>query len=974
MTFSLPELFLIGVTYLLFLFGTAYLTERGVIGARLVKHPLVHMLSLGVYASVWTFYGAFGLAQQGGYTFLVSYLGATAAFILAPAIMVPILRITRTHQLSSLADLFAFRFRSGFVGTVTSLLLVAATLPLISIQIQAVTDSLRILNGRFSSELIASGFCTIIAMFSILFGARHASLRNRNRGLVVAMAVESLIKLLALVVIALYAFFVILEGPSGLDSWLSDNPYALDSLHVLPSGETWRTLLLAFFAATFVMPHMFHLAYTENHTSESLYKATWGMPLYLMVLAICVLPILWAGMKIGADYDPEFVLLHLGMAIDSDMLTMLAFIGGLSAASGIIIVATVSMASMLQNHLILPLVEVPDNVRFYAWLLWLRRMLIIGVLLCSYFYYVHIGSGHELHLLGLVAFVAFLHFLPGLLATLFWARANRWGFLTGLISGMAYWLSSMLFPMFYREGAELFPFDLATTGWQEPAALSLILNAGLLILVSMLIPATRDEEKAANACMQNVLQNAIGQQLSATRTEDFEALLTPRLGKATAEREVQRALSDLSISRQELSPLELIRLRTELENNLSGLLGPVEAATILEPLDQQDHGEGFQAREVNLLESQLENYYQRLSGVAVELDDLRRLHRLTLQKMPVGVCTLDKEGKILFWNSEMERYTNFTADEALTKSLASLPAPWDKLLHDFASSDLSHKPSDKMMMQGEPRWFSLHKTELNEKDHGGMVILLEDETDTLLLADKLSHSERLASIGRFAAGVAHEIGNPVTGIACLAQNLKLETEHPEILETGDEIVEQTKRISRIVQSLVRFAHSGQGENTQPHERLNLSECISEAIHLVSLDSRGKYQQYQNDTASELWIMGDPQQLIQVFVNLLNNACDASPENAKIWISCERAEESIVINITDEGEGIPAELQDRLFEPFFTTKEPGKGTGLGLPLVYNIIEEHYGNIEIFSPAKNNQNKGTQVVITLPALLHCAESDR
>ncbi|MFC6670728.1 sensor histidine kinase [Marinobacterium aestuariivivens] len=377
--------------------------------------------------------------------------------------------------------------------------------------------------------------------------------------------------------------------------------------------------------------------------------------------------------------------------------------------------------------------------------------------------------------------------------------------------------------------------------------------------------------------------------------------------------------------------------------------------------------EGFRARDVHLLESQLEQYHQRLGGLAAELDELRRYHRLTLQKLPVGVCTLDSDGRILFWNAEIERYTGVRADDVLTWRPASLPEPWGKLLTDFTQGDQSHLPSQKLSLNGQLRWFSLHKAQLSERaSHAGMVILLEDETDTLMLADKLAHHERLASIGRFAAGVAHEIGNPVTGIACLAQNLKLETDAEPVLETGEQILDQTKRISRIVQSLVRFAHAGRQDNSTQHEPVPLHDLIAEAIHLVSLDSRGRNQRYSNEVPSGLQVIGDAQQLLQIFVNLLNNACDASPDQGLISVSAGREDEKVIIRMLDEGSGIAPELQDRLFEPFFTTKDPGKGTGLGLPLVYNIIEEHYGNIEIFSPANKNQNKGTLVVITLPGL--------
>ncbi|MGB0467376.1 MAG: ATP-binding protein [Pontibacterium sp.] len=967
---DLSELFLIGFAYLAFLFGTAYLTERDKLPTRLVRHPLTHMLSIGVYASVWTFHGAFGLAAQSGYLFLASYLGAVSAFVLGPAILIPILRITRTYQLSSLADLFAFRFRSGTVGIITTILTVLATVPMISIQIQAIADALYIFNQQFTVEQFALGFCTVLALFSILFGARHATLRNKHPGLVVAMAVESLIKLIALVVIGLYAFFIILGGPGQLEDWLAAHPEQLQVLDTPFDSDLWRTLLIAFFSAAIVMPHMFHMMFTENSADETLYKATWGMPLFLLLLALAVPPIVWAGLSLGISGDPEFLLLSLGMHLDSRWLTILAFIGGLSAASGISIVATVSMASMLQNHILLPLVPLPDTRQFYAWILWLRRCLIILLLLGCYLFYLKIGSHYNLHQLGIIAVVAFLQFLPGLLVTLFWLRANRWGIIAGLLTGMSIWIYAMLLPLLGPvDPAAALDFRLGDYDLEHAALLSLSLNALILTVVSLLTEQNAEEENAANACLLNALQRPVSTSLTATRLEDFQSLLTPRLGQLAAQREIQSALEQLSLKAGMLRPVDLLRLRTQLEHNLTGLLGPIEAAALLEPLNHGSPAPGIgslisSGRNVHLMENQLENYQVQLTGLAAELDELRRYHRLILQQLPMGVCTLDNTGEILFWNSEMELLTGMTPADCVGITLQKLPAPWGLLLGNFADSSRLHEVADPINLNSQPHWFSLHKAQLSEESGSGMVVLLENETATRLLQNRLAHSERLSSIGRFAAGVAHEIGNPVTGIACLAQNLKLETDNPEILETGDQIVDQTKRISRIVQSLVRFARSGQTDNQAAHESVNLHHCLDEAIHLVSLDSRGKFKAYINNIDEKLDVWGDAQQLLQVFVNLLNNACDASMDFSHIWMDTTCNEETISISITDEGTGIPRADQDRLFEPFFTTKDPGQGTGLGLSLVYNIIEEHYGSIEFISPANNKQNKGTRVVITLP----------
>ena len=963
MSFDLSELLIIGITYLTFLFGTAYITERGWIPARIIYHPVTYILSLGVFTSVWTFYGTFAMAKESGFSFLASYLGASAAFFLAPVILVPILRITRTYQLSSLADLFAFRFRSATAGTLTAVFTLLATLPLISIQIQAVADSLHIINQDFTSNQIAIGFCTVIALFSILFGARHASLRYSRTGLIVAMATGSLIKLIALGGFAIYVFFNVLDGPAGLEQWLKANPTQLDVFNTPLDSDMWRTMLLGFFSAVIVMPHTFHMMFTENTSSNSLHKASWGVPLYLLLLALAVPPILWAGIKIGVADQPAFLILHLGMGLQSDFLTILAFIGGLAAASGIIIVATISISSMLQNHLILPLLPVPSTQQLYTRLLWLRRLLIIVIMLCSYLFYTRIGLNHNLHWLGTLAFIAFMQFLPGILATLFWPGANRKGFCLGLIVGMGIWIFTMLLGLMSEVESTFEVTFLAEQGWHQIAIYSLAANITVFLLTSLITRSSAEEITSASACLHNSLQRPVGPQLNIRHSDELVELLCKRLGRLTAQREIDNALNELNLNSGELNAIDLMRLRTLIESRLSALFGPVEASALL---NQQSHDSTlgqYRTRDIHLLEGQLENYQTQLSGLAAELDNLRRHHRMTLQRLPVGACSLDEKGQIIFWNSEMELFTGLAASSVLSKNLKNLAPPWGDLLADFSHQDQNHLLSHHLLIDEENCWLSLHKASLAD-DSDAMVILLENETENQILVNRLSHNERLASIGRFAAGVAHEIGNPVTGIACLAQNLKYETDDEIILESGEQIVEQTHRITRIVQSLIRFAHTGQSDIQEMQEAVDLKHIIDEAIHLVSMDSRGKQIRLINHTDATTSVSGDPQRLLQVFVNLINNACDASPVNSSIWIDAEVGSNSVKVTVTDEGSGILPEHQSRLFEPFFTTKDPGKGTGLGLPLVYNIIEEHYGSISVVSPANKNQNKGTQVVITLP----------
>ncbi|MCY1279481.1 Adaptive-response sensory-kinase SasA [compost metagenome] len=971
-TFSLAQLILISAIYLAVLFGIAWITERGLVPRWLVRHPVVYTLSLGVYASAWAFYGTVGLAYEYGYGFLAIYLGVSGAFLLAPVLLSPMLRITRSFQLSSLADLFAFRFRSTWAGALTTLFMLIAVLPMLALQIQAVTDSVRLLTRQPDQPHAGLAFCVLISLVAILFGARRITTRERHEGLVMAMAFESLVKVVALGSIGVFALYGVFDGPDGLEFWLMQNQSALNTLHTPLAEGPWRTLLLMFFASAIVMPHMFHMGFTENLRPRSLLSASWGLPLLLLPMSLAVPPILWAGLYLGLPLNPDYFTLGLGLAADSPGLALAAYIGGVSAASGLIIVMTLALSGMVLNHLVLPLYQPPTEGNIYRWLKWTRRVLVVTIVLAGYAFYSLLGADQELSDLGIVSFVGTLQFLPGALAVLYWQTANRRGFIAGLLAGMAVWAITLLLPLLSDvPGLQLSAFGsvyvLEEGNWHLAALASLAANVLVFTLVSLFTEASDEEKSAAEACAVDNVRRPQRRALLAGSPQEFASQLAKPLGAKTAQKEVEQALRDLHLRFDESRPYALRRLRDRIEANLSGLMGPSVAQDIVETfLPYKAGSESYVTEDIHFVESRLEDYHSRLTGLAAELDALRRYHRQTLQDLPMGVCSLAKDQEILMWNRAMEELTGVSAQGVVGSRLSALGEPWRSLLEDFIDCGDEHLHKQRLSVDGQVRWLNLHKAAIEEPlapGNSGLVLLVEDLTETQALEDKLVHSERLASIGRLAAGVAHEIGNPITGIACLAQNLREEREGDgELKEISGQILEQTKRVSRIVQSLMSFAHAGGKQvNVEP---VCLADVAQEAISLLSLNRRSVEVQFYNLCDPDHWVEGDSQRLAQVLINLLSNARDASPPGGAIRVRSEASEQTIDLIVEDEGSGIPKAIVDRLFEPFFTTKDPGKGTGLGLALVYSIVEEHYGQITIDSPADPEHERGTRIRVTLP----------
>ncbi|MDX1513183.1 MAG: ATP-binding protein [Gammaproteobacteria bacterium] len=971
MSFELGHLFFAGVIYLLILFFIAYATELGWIPNRVARHPMTYTLSLGVYATTWSFYGSVGFAQTHGYNFLSIYLGVTLAFMLVPILLAPILKLVRDYQLTSLADLLAFRYRSQLAGVLVTLFMLAGAFPYIALQILAVTESISILTEEAPPQVLALGFCITLSAFAILFGARHITPREKHEGLVVAIAFESLVKLFALCAVGLFALFSVFGGVGGLNGWLEVHPEALNALYRPVREGPWTTLMLLSFCAAFLLPRQFHMAFTENIDDRTLYTASWAFPLFLLLMNLFIPVILWAGTALNAGENPDFYVLGITLKSDARWLTLLAFIGGVSAASAMMIVTTLALAHMCLNHLLLPAHYPQTGTNIYRWLLWGRRTLICVVIFAGYLFYLALQRNQGLVQLGLISFVAVAQFLPGIVGLLYWSRATRAGFIAGLLGGGTVWAMTLLLPLLERSGILHYPVDLLSIQtpdvmdpWTFSTFCSLAVNGALFFAVSLLTRPTPEEREAADACRLSPFAIPTGTLLSASSPAQFKEQLSRILGTEAADFEVGQALNDLDMNYDEVDPAALRRLRERIERNLSGLMGPMLARMIVDDRLQMDgSARTALADNIRFIEEQLEVSQTRLEGVAAELDRLRRYHQQILSDLPLGVCALGPDGRIVTWNQVMTRMSGVKRRNALGMTVKLLPAPWPDLFHRCLDAADSHIHKLEATVGGKLRSFNLHKAVVEypgEPDSvGGVVILVEDRTEIQSLESELAHSERLASIGRLAAGVAHEIGNPVTGIACLAQNLETDTTDDEAKLTSREIIEQTKRISEILQSLVGFSHGG-ARLSEPRP-VRIYNCIEEAARLVRLSHAGKQVNIENRVGADISVDGDATQLVQVFVNLLSNACDASTTGSDVEVLAAATNgESVTLEVVDQGHGIPDDIIDQVFDPFVTTKSPGSGTGLGLSVVYRIVHEHGGHIAV----ESSPDRGTRVRVELP----------
>ncbi len=969
MRFEIWHLFFISVAYLGLLFIIATAAEKKWLPPRLASHPFVYTLSLGVYATSWSYYGSVGLADREGYTFLAVYLGVTLAFLASPLLLRPILALIKQYQLSSLADLLAFRYHSPLAGILVTLFMLTGALPYMALQIQAVTDSLRILSSDTQTGYLSLGFCLTMSLFAILFGARHITPREKHEGLVVAIAFESLVKLIALLSVGLYAVFGIFNGYSGFSGWLENNTESTAALMKPIHDGPWAMMLLLSFSAAFLLPRQFHMIFVENIKSRNLATASWAFPLFLLLLNIFIPPILWAGQSLDLSFGPDLYVLGVAMQSQSPLLPVFIFIGGISAASAMIIVTTIALASMSLNHLLLPLTlgkQSDSPVNLYSLLIWGKRLLILLIILAGYAFYLFLQTHQELTDLGLISFVAVAQFLPGIFGLLYWRRASRHGFILGLCAGALLWIITLVLPLFSRAGWLLdspLEYLLLPMSSTDSAFWTLLLNSLLFVAGSILWPQDAEERKAAEACCKDNLTppQAIPY---ASSLEQFEANLAKTLGQETARKELALAIADLGLTGQTLDRNDFARLRIQIRHNLSGLVGPVLASMVVnEQLEVDTSARVAIADTIQFVEKSLQDSRLELNEMASELDSLRRFHRQVLHDLPLAAISVSPEGQTISWNKAMAELSGIHETEVIGQPLSKILPPWSRLIPPFIQGDQFILRSVRVTLDAGLKMLNLFKSEVSgryENEQHGFVILLEDHSEIYQLESELAHSERLASIGRLAAGVAHEIGNPVTGIACLAQEMRAQPQDREFQQQGtNDILNLTGRISSIVQSLLSYSHVGAEIGHSP-EPLQLKQLVDESIRLVSLSHKGKQITFNNRCQSDRILHADKQKLLQLLVIILSNACDASREQSSIDVDASYEQFQTRIDIRDYGHGIDADILPRIFDPFFTTKQPGEGTGLGLSLAYNIVREHDGTIEIDSTPE----QGTTIIIRLP----------
>ncbi|HHO47263.1 MAG TPA: histidine kinase [Desulfobacteraceae bacterium] len=470
----------VSACYLGILFGIAYYGDkRADAGRSIISNPYIYTLSIAVYCTAWTFYGSVGRAAVTGAGFLPIYLGPTLMAALWWLVLRKIIRIAKVHRLTSIADFIASRYaKDPMIGVIVTIIAVVGILPYISLQLKAVSTSYNVLHSfecpsvsHFAGGSIwkdtALYVALLMAVFSILFGTRHIDASERHEGMVAAIAFESVVKLAAFLVAGMFISYTLFAGPTELitDAAKSPRLASLMRLEALEGGyASWFTLIFLSMMAILFLPRQFHVLVVENVNEDHVRKASWLFPLYLLAINLFVLPISLAGLMLFPDgsVDPDTFVLTVPLCANLEPVALLVFLGGLSASTGMVIVATIALSTMVCNDLVMPVllrIRTFQRRDLRSALLAIRRGSILGILLLSYAYFRLIGESYTLVSIGLVSFAAAAQFAPVVLIGIYWRGASRRGAIAGLLAGFGMWCYTLLVP------------SLVISGWIPPSVL-----------------------------------------------------------------------------------------------------------------------------------------------------------------------------------------------------------------------------------------------------------------------------------------------------------------------------------------------------------------------------------------------------------------------------------------------------------------------------------------------------------------------
>jgi Na+/proline symporter/signal transduction histidine kinase len=1014
--------------YVAFLFAVAYH------GDRLAKRrgrprakPVIYALSLAVYCTSWTFYGSVGLAARTGYDFLPIYIGPILMFAVGWPLLARIIRISKTHNITSIADFIAARYgKSQVLAAAVTIIAVIGALPYIALQLKAVSTSFVALtrypeiaipaleNGQPFWSDTALAVAIILALFAILFGTRQIDATEHHEGMILAIAFESLVKLFAFLVVGAFVTWGMFDGFGDLAARIGAAAETRRLFLGGVDGPTWVTMTSLALVAVLCLPRQFHVAVVENADEGDLRKAAWLFPLYLVAINIFVIPIAAAGLLVfpGGAVDGDMFVLALPMAAGQSAIALLAFIGGLSAATGMVIVASVAVSTMVSNDLVMPIVlrgrfGFADREDMSAVVLHIRRIAIFIFMLLAYCFCRLVGNSTALASIGLLSFAAMAQFAPALLGGLIWRGATAKGAVAGIVVGALLWAYTLLLPV------------LAGSGWLPQGLLDHGLFGVALLRPQQLFGLRFDP--LTHGVFWSLLANVtcyvvfslsrrplIVERSQADAFVDFDdgqVQLGGRSwrGSISVSELAAVAAQYLGVERAQRSFAEFARQR-------GGGLTPSAAADF----GLVRHTERLLASAIGapsarlVLALSLERRNLSLDGALRLLDDAtaaiqynRDLLQATLENVRQGISVFDRELRLVCWNRRFRDLLDLPPVFGRVGVTLNEILRFNAERGEYGAGDIDTLVAQRLVlfigtgeMIFERRRPNGVVLEIRTSPMaGGYVTTYSDITDhvqatTALAAANERLEERVhertaalttlnealrraksvaedANLGktRFLAAASHDLLQPLNAARLYVSTL---LERQSRQATADlELVRKVDASLRLVEdllgTLLDISRLDAGALTPERREFPLGELFdSLRVEFAPLAERKGLDLRIMPTA--LVVDSDRHLLHRVMQNLLSNALRYTL-SGKVLMGVRRSGIELVIDVSDTGSGIPLEYQGRVFQEF-QRFAPGPGTEHGLGLGLSIVDRISRILDHPVRFRSQPGRGTTFSVRVP----------
>ena len=983
MTLSSGLIAAIALLYMALLFAIAFYGERRAALPPRVR-AWVFSLSLAVYCTSWTFFGAVGQAAGQLWSFMPIYLGPILLMLLAPRVLQKMVMISKQENITSIADFIAARYgKSQPLAVTITLICLVGMLPYIALQLKGIVLGVTLLTGTSDSvgpgtqdtALIVS---LVLALFAILFGTRNLDATEHHRGLVLAIAFESLVKLLAFLAVGVFVTWGLFNGLGDLLTQARAAPQLNDLWSATP---TWAALLVqtgVAMMAIICLPRQFHVSVVENTEPRDLEVARWVFPAYLILAVLFVVPIALAGsLLLPAGVNPDSFVISLPLAEKQSALALLAFIGGASAATGMVIVEAVALATMLSNDIVLPVLLYRQKAKrpfelFRHWLLSVRRVSILVILLLAYFCYRLFGPNVSLASIGQISFAAITQLAPAMLGALYWKQANRRGVFAGLGVGVGLWAYTLVLPMVAsRLGWSLHAFPglawLQSQPWgsdvdpiTQGSIISLSFNL-LFFFIFSIFSRNRVAEhlQASRFIGQRSSLRANNHSLLAVQVKDLLALAARFVGEERAEKSFQRLAGS---QQRSFNPTQNANADwiTHTERLLAGVVGASSARAVvkasIEGREMQVEDvvrivdEASEVRHFNraLLQGAIENITQGISVVDQSLQLVAWNQRyLELFDYPEGLIQVGKPiAEIIRFNALRGLFGNQDTEEQVNRRLN-----WMRL--GTAHTSERRLPNGRVVeLIGNPMpgggfvmsftditAFRQAEQALKEANEGLEQRVQERTSELSALNVELSRATTKAETAnqsktRFLAAVSHDLMQPLNAARLFSASLSHQQEQfpADTRELVRNLDSSLHSAEELIGDLLDISRLENGRITPQRRCFALNELFNTLGTEFSALARDQGVNFHL-RGSRLSIDSDPKLLRRVLQNFLTNAFRYA--GGHVLLGVRRQGSNLRLEVWDRGPGIPLDKQKVIFEEFKrldshrTRAEQGLGLGLAI---------------------------------------------